>query len=89
MTDKTTKLLLLLIAIGLLLNAAALFTRTAVTPAYAADNRVYLEGGTIQVKIDQPLRIKLEDDIKVNLERMSGFDSLAVTVKDIVRVKQQ
>ncbi|HPM78851.1 MAG TPA: hypothetical protein PK961_17305 [bacterium] len=89
MTDKTTKLLLLLIAIGLLLNAAGMFYNAVVTPAYAADSRVYLDGGNLKVQIDQPIRVKLDDNVNVSLERMSGFDTIAVTIKDVVQVKNQ
>ena len=71
MNDKMTKFLLLLIAIGLFLNAAALLTNTLTTPAYAADSRMYIEGGKLEITIaDFPsydkLLVKIEDTVKVD-----------------------
>ncbi len=89
MSDKTTKLLLLLIAIGLLLNAAGMFYSAIVTPAYAADSRVYLDGGNIKVQLDQPIRVRLDDNVKVTLDRMSITDTIRISIPDEVKVRNQ
>ncbi|HPQ70800.1 MAG TPA: hypothetical protein PKW95_16870 [bacterium] len=89
MSDKTTKLLLLLIAIGLLLNAAGSFYNAIVTPAYAADSTVRLDGGTIQVRLDQPVRVDLDDNVKVTLDRMSITDTIRISIPDEVKVRNQ
>jgi len=69
MNDRITKLLLLLIAVGLLANAAAQFYQVLVPNAQAAENRLYIEGGKLEVTLDRPIEIRTAYDglpVKVN-----------------------
>jgi hypothetical protein len=59
MNDRWMKLLLMLIAVGLFANAGALFyLALAPNSAHAADNRLYIEGGKLEVKLEQPVEIR-------------------------------
>ena len=95
MTDKMTKWLLLLIAAGLFLNAAALFYNSLVPNAYASGERIYLEGGKINVTLDRPVELRVDRKIPVDVDgeiKVGGFgaygDALRVTVVDPVNVRQ-
>jgi len=83
MNDKLTKLLLLLIAVGLFCNAAAMLINTMITPAYAADSRVYVDGGNITV------RLETSRDIPVKIEDFPAYDKLLVKIEDTVPIQQR
>ena len=94
MNDKMIKFLLLLIAIGLFLNAGAMFYNSLVTPAYAADSRVYLDGGSIKVTMERPVELRLDRAIPIRLDdevRVDTFGAsnvIKVKVDDVVQVRQ-
>jgi len=70
--DRGTKLILFLIALGLFLNAAALFYDTLVPDAYASgDNRMYIEGGKLEVTVKGgygPLPISIERTVPISVK---------------------
>ncbi len=65
MNDRTTKLLLLLIAFGLFANAGTLFYLAAVPNAQAADSRAYIEGGRLEVKLTEPISVRLDQPVEI------------------------
>lgn len=77
MQDRTIKILLGAIALGLFLNAGALVYQGVVTPAYAAsEGEVYVKGGKLDVRItDGDLEVKGKITAK-----QDSFDKIGVTV---------
>ena len=76
MQDRTVKILMGAIALGLFLNAGALLYQSVVTPAYAADNEVYIKGGKLDVEItDGEVEVKGRVTAK-----QDSFDKIDVTV---------
>ena len=94
MNDRITKLLMLLIAVGLLLNATATIYNALVTPAYAADSRIYLEGGRIEVTLARPVELRVDRSIPVSvdgsvkLDTFGAANTIKVKVEDTVQVRQ-
>lgn len=95
MTDRVTKWLLLLIAIGLFLNAGAMFYRALTPVAYASGERMYIEGGNIKVTLDRPVELRIDRDLPVKvsgavkLENTGTYDTINVKVTDVVKVQNQ
>lgn len=77
MQDRTMKMLLGAIALGLFLNAGALLYQSFVPPAYAAeDHEVYVKGGKLDVRIT-------DGDVEVSgkvTAKQDSFDKIDVTV---------
>ena len=77
MHDRTVKILLGAIALGLFLNAGAMWYQSLVPPAYAAeDHEVYVKGGKLDVKIT-------DGDVEVKgriTAKQDSFDKIDVTV---------
>ena len=84
MNDRITKWLLLLIAIGLLLNAAALFYQSLVPSAYAAGDRFYLEGGRLEVTLTKPVELRVDSAIPVEV---TASRNLPVSVDGTVKIQ--
>ncbi|MDP8254175.1 MAG: hypothetical protein P9M14_00360 [Candidatus Alcyoniella australis] len=83
MQDRTLKLLLLLIAVGLMLNAAASFYQALVPEALAdSTSRIYIEGGKLEVTVQGGyggLPISIEKPVRIEGSG-SSFNPLYVEV---------
>lgn len=77
MQDRTTKILLGAIALGLFLNAGAMLYQSLVPPAYAAaEGEVYVKGGKLDVRIT-------DGDVEVTgkvTAKQDSFDKIGVTL---------